>query len=114
MSDNICVAMFPGHSHILSYSHGPIWEWSENEAKPVCNIDNLVIVRSHLPSPGSLVSDACVPSAVGTVTDTEVSGSGMWAESGGMGPVGSGGFVVSPGVSSDGATVLPVLPCVSV
>ena len=70
------------------------------------------VARLPVASPGSLVSDACVPSAVGMVT--KVSGSGMWAESGGMGPVGSGGFVVSPGVSSDGATVLPVLPCVSV
>ena len=65
----------------------------------------------HLPSPGSFV---CVPSAVGMVTGTDVSGCGMWAESGGMGPLGREGFVVPPGASSGGATVLPVLLCVSV
>ena len=31
-----------------------------------------------------------------------------------MGPVGREGFVVPPGASSGGATVLPVLLCVSV
>ena len=48
-----------------------------------------------------------MPSAVGV----DVSGCGMWAESGGMGPVGREGFVVPPGASSGGATVLL---CVSV
>ena len=72
------------------------------------------IFAKHLPSPDSSVFDVCVPSAVGMVTGTDVSGCGMWAESGGMGPLGREGFVVPPGASSDGATVLPLLLCVSV
>ena len=68
------------------------------------------IFAKHLPSPGIFVSDVCVPSAAGV----DVSGCGMWAESGGMGPVGREGFVVPPGASSGGATVLPLLLCVSV
>ena len=67
-----------------------------------------MFVCLYLPSSGSLVFDTCVGPAV---TGTEVSDFGMWAESVGMG---SEGFVVLPGASSDGATGLPVLPCVSV
>ena len=66
-----------------------------------------MFIRLYLPSSGSLVSDT----SVGMVTGTGVSGFGMWAESVGMG---SEGFVVPSGPSSDGATVLLALPCVSV
>ena len=67
-----------------------------------------MFVCLYLPSSGSLVSDTCVGPAV---TGTRMSDFGKWAESVGME---SEGFVVPSGASSDGATGLLVLPCVSV